>query len=181
MSKKVVKTSKTTKPNNKTKSKKVEEENKDLLENDYDDVTTSESDSSIEMKKAMKPKKQLSEKQLEALARAREKALEKVKQKNKTNEMKELEIKKKELMKKKDEKEKRKKERELKKIENEVNQESSEEEEIIKPKPKTKKKKIIIENDSDSEDEIIIKKKSNKPKQHYPTHQQPITRQIHYF
>ena len=172
MSKKIVKSTKTTKA-----------KNNDLIEDEIE--LTSESDSSIEMKKAMKetkPKKQLSEKQLETLAKAREKALQTVKLKNKTNEMKELENKKKELLKQKDEKTKRKKERELKKIENEVNQESSEEEEITKPKKtKSKKKKIIIENsDSDSEDEIIIKKKSNKSKQYYPSHQ-PITRQIHYF
>lgn len=163
-----------------------EEEKEELLEREFE---SSSSDSSIEKKetKKEKPKRVMSEKQLEALAKNRAKAMEALKLKKKTVEKTEFVSKKKELLVKKNEKDNRKKERELKKLENEINEESSEEEEITKPKPKatkpkTRKKKIIIENDSsDSEgDEIIIKKRSKPKAQNLPGKQE-ITKQIHYF
>ena len=63
-------------------SKSIETEKVPLMDKEYE----SDSDSSIEIKKEkpVKPKKVLSEKQLEALAKGRARAMETLKNKNKT-------------------------------------------------------------------------------------------------
>ena len=142
-------------------------------------------DSSIELKpqklkleKSPKEKKEyvLTDARKAQFDKARIKRQENIDLKKKTKELENEEYNKvkNELLYKKDEKDKKRQARELLKLKREVEETSSEEEEIVKPKakpkpkPKSKPKKVEYKSESEisdlteSEDEIPIKRKPKK-------------------